>query len=160
MPEPCVICANNRLSNLPPREDVLRHGGWRAAHAFGTTVPGWLVLVPERHILSLDELTDEEGAVLGPLLKRLSATLREVIGCTKTYVALFAEGDGFEHVHIHVIPRTAELVTTHRGPAVFDLLGGAAPELPEQRRDEIALQLRERLELGGHQRSSVDTLPA
>jgi hypothetical protein len=43
--------------------------------------------------MALDELTDGEAAELGPLLRALAAALRQVTGCQKTYVALFAEAD-------------------------------------------------------------------
>jgi hypothetical protein len=43
--------------------------GWRIAHAFGTSLPGWLVVVPRRHVIVLDELTAEEAADLGPPLR-------------------------------------------------------------------------------------------
>ena len=78
--------------------------GWRVAHAFGTSLPGWLVVVPRRHVIALDELTAGEAADLGPLLRALTAAMRAVLGCGKTYVALFAEAEGFEHVHFHVVP--------------------------------------------------------
>jgi hypothetical protein len=47
-----------------------------------------------------------------------------VTGCEKTYVALFAEAEGFRHVHFHVTPRHADLDRGLRGPRVFGLLGG------------------------------------
>ena len=62
-------------------------------------------MLPRRHILALDELSHAEAAALGPLLRAVTAALREVTGCAKTYVALFAEAEGFGHVHFHVVPR-------------------------------------------------------
>ena len=53
--------------------------GWRVAHAFGTSLPGWLVMVPRRHVIALDELTVEEAADLGPLLRALTAAMRAVL---------------------------------------------------------------------------------
>jgi diadenosine tetraphosphate (Ap4A) HIT family hydrolase len=108
---------------------VLRTKHWRAAHAFDTGLPGWLVLLPTRHIRALDELEPEEAAELGPLLRDLSAALRTVTGCVKTYVVLLAEADGFEHVHFHVVPRMRDQPVELRGPRIFAMLG--LP--PEQR---------------------------
>ena len=91
----CLTCASNvALADLPPRERVHVSSGWRVAHAFGTSLPGWLVVVPRRHVVALDELTAEEAADLGPLLRDLTAALRAVLECSKTYVALFAEAEG------------------------------------------------------------------
>jgi diadenosine tetraphosphate (Ap4A) HIT family hydrolase len=77
---------------------------WRVAHAFGTSLPGWLAVLPRRHVIALDGLTAEEAADAGPLLRAVTAALREVLGCSKTYAALFAEAEGFAHVHFHVVP--------------------------------------------------------
>ena len=86
--------------------------------------PGWLVLVPRRHTVALDDLTADEAADLGPLLRAVSSALRDVVRCRKTYVALFAEAEGFQHIHFHIIPRQPGLEADLRGPRVFGLLGG------------------------------------
>lgn len=58
------------------------------------------------------------------------------------YVALFAEAEGFEHIHFHVIPRKEDLDRAFRGPSVFTLLGGDTTTLvPEQVMDQIASKL-------------------
>jgi diadenosine tetraphosphate (Ap4A) HIT family hydrolase len=38
--------------------------------------------------------------------------------------SLFAEADGFEHVHFHVVPRSPAMDPALRGPRVFGHLGG------------------------------------
>src|ERR1700734_2922539 len=120
----CLSCAAERQPERPPREQVYLDPHWRGARAFGTALPGWLVVLPRRHVLALDELTPAEAAGLGPVLREVTAALREVTGCDKTYVALFAEAEGFGHVHFHVIPRPADLERELRGPRIFALLGG------------------------------------
>ncbi len=115
---------------------------WRVAHAFGTALPGWLVVLPRRHVLALDDLSEAEAAALGPVLRAVTAALREVTGCAKTYVALFAEAEGFGHVHFHVVPRHADLDPGLRGPRKFALLGGdPARHVPDGDMDELAGQL-------------------
>jgi diadenosine tetraphosphate (Ap4A) HIT family hydrolase len=152
MPEPasCVSCTNNARSDLPPRERVYVGPRWRAAHAFDCAVPGWLVLLPMRHVTALDELTADEAADLGPLLRALTAALRKVTGCQKTYVALFAEADGFAHVHFHVIPRDPGLPAEFRGPRVFGMLT-AEPgrRVPVDAMDQIAAEVGGALRLPG-----------
>ena len=59
----CLSCVNNALADLPPRERVYVGPRWRVAHAFGTSLPGWLVVLPRRHVLALDELTPRERMV-------------------------------------------------------------------------------------------------
>ena len=146
----CLSCIQNARADLPPRERLHVGPRWRVAHAFGTSLPGWLVVLPRRHVTALDQLTAEEAADLGPLLCALTAALREVLGCPKTYVALFAEAEGFAHLHFHVMPRQPDLAPELRGPRVFGLLGGdPAGHVPAQVMDEVAVSVGQvmRLEL-------------
>ena len=138
----CFSCAAERRPDLPPREQVYLGPRWRVAHAFGTAQPGWLVVLPRRHVLALDELSHAEAAALGPLLWAVTAALREVTGCAKTYVALFAKADGFGHVHFHVVPRPAGLDPQLRGPRIFALMGGdPARHVSDSDMDQLAGQL-------------------
>ncbi|WP_426506330.1 HIT family protein [Dactylosporangium sp. McL0621] len=128
------------------RERIGDDEHWRVAHAFDTGLEGWLVLVPRRHVLTIAELTDAEAAGLGAWQVRLSRALHAVTGCTKTYVAQFAEAPGFGHVHFHVVPRAADLPPDVRGPGVFARLN-PAPELriAQERIDEVSAALAARL---------------
>jgi diadenosine tetraphosphate (Ap4A) HIT family hydrolase len=138
----CFSCAVDVRLDLPLRERVFVGPQWRVAHAFGTALPGWLVVISRRHVLALDELTSAEAADLGPLLREVTSALRQVTGCQKTYVALFAEAEGFGHVHFHVIPRHTDMDPGLQGPRVFGLLGGdAARHVPGSVRDQIALDV-------------------
>jgi len=51
---------------------------------------GWLVAVADRDIESPDEMTVKEADSLGPLLHDASIALKQVTGCQKTYVIMFA----------------------------------------------------------------------
>jgi diadenosine tetraphosphate (Ap4A) HIT family hydrolase len=138
----CFSCALNARSDLPARERVYVGPRWRVAHALGSALPGWLVAIPRRHVLALDELTAAEAADLGPLLRDVTSALRQVTGCQKTYVALFAEAEGFGHLHFHVIPRHADLARELRGPRVFGLMGGdQAEQVPNSVVDQIVLEV-------------------
>jgi diadenosine tetraphosphate (Ap4A) HIT family hydrolase len=138
----CHTCTESGRRDLAVRERILVTAHWRLAHAFGTSLPGWLVLMPLRHLTALDQLDHAEAAELGPLLVSATAALREVTGCEKTYVALFAEAEGFAHLHFHVVPRPVDLAPELRGPRVFALLGAAAAdEVDEDTRDRIAERL-------------------
>ena len=130
--------------NLPPRERIFAEGGWRVAHAFDSMLPGWLVLVPTRHVAALDELTVEEAKEFGLLARRASIALRDVVGCEKTFLMLFAEREGFAHLHVHVVPRMSDLDPQARGPRVFALVSAdEAAWIPEPERDALALRLGE-----------------
>jgi diadenosine tetraphosphate (Ap4A) HIT family hydrolase len=135
----CVPCARAAAAGPPPSEAIAERGGWRVVHAFGTSLPGWLVVLPRRHLLALDELDDDEAAALGPLLRDVTAALRAVVGASKTYVALFAEAEGFAHLHLHVVPRQHDLPAELRGPAIFGLLGA---DLVVPDAEALSLRLR------------------
>ncbi len=144
----CLSCALETQADPPPRERLHVGPRWRVAHAFGTALPGWLVVLPRRHVTALDQLTAEEAADLGPLLRALTAALRAALGCSKTYVALFAEAEGFAHVHFHVMPRQPDLDPGLHGPRVFGLLGGdPASHVPDQVMDEVAISVGRALRL-------------
>ncbi|MEV0011398.1 HIT family protein [Streptomyces sp. NPDC051840] len=145
----CYTCATEaEFDALPPRERVAYDRYWRVAHATGTSLPGWLVLLPRRHITAVHELTDAEAAGLGAWQVRLSRALRTVTSCEKTYVVQFAEAEGFAHVHFHVVPRAGDLPSEYRGPGVFGLLRRPAEQqVTEGRADDIARALG--AELGG-----------
>src|SRR5439155_4177585 len=146
---PCFACENNQQTGaLPPREKIIVSGSWRVAHAFGTSLPGWLVVLPTRHVRALHELRRDEAVQLGEVLHRASHALQEVVGCEKAYFVFFAEAEGFEHLHVHVIPRMAWFTPKERGPGVFTMLGVSPDdEVSEQVRDDLARRLRVALEL-------------
>ena len=145
----CVTCelGRRRRSGEAPRwDDILVTRHWDVAHAFGTDIEGWCVVVARRHITSLAELTDEEAGELGPLVRDLSVALQVVVGSSKTYLAQFAEHPDHQHVHLHVVPRASDLTADRRGPAVFSRLGLPESEwVPESRRDALALAIQEQL---------------
>lgn len=145
----CYTCAREaEAGKLPPWESIVADDLWRVAHSFDSALEGWLVLLPRRHVTSVGELSDAEAQSLGTWLARLSQALHRVLGCQKTYVAQFAEREGFSHVHFHVVARPPGLAQDLRGHRIFQLLGShdRAP-VSEQRRNKIARQLS--LCLGG-----------
>jgi len=119
----CYSCAGNAElaagRALEPRELIAADEYWRVAHAFGVALPGWLVLVPRRHVTSVAELTDAEASLLGVWQVRLSRAMGVATGCVKTYVAQFAEREGFAHVHFHIVPRGPEHPAHLIGPGIF-----------------------------------------
>jgi diadenosine tetraphosphate (Ap4A) HIT family hydrolase len=140
----CYTCSQEHLFDLLPiRERIAFDDYWRTAHAIGTALQAWLVLVPRRHVTSVADLTDAEAEGLGSWQVRLSRALHEVTGCAKTYVVQFAEAEGFAHVHFHIVPRLLDQPEDRRGPAVFSYL--AAPQNQQvtvQRMDAVGESLR------------------
>jgi diadenosine tetraphosphate (Ap4A) HIT family hydrolase len=139
----CFACWNTAQGDaLPPRERVYLGVHWRVAHSYSVALRGWLVVLPIRHVESIGELTAEEAASLGGLLRALSLALVEVTGAVKTYVMQFGEAEGHRHLHFHVVPRRADLPRDRRGPKVMSyLLPGEAAAVPAAEMDRVALEV-------------------
>ena len=136
----CWSCERAGDPDPPPRERVLVTDHWRVVHAFDTSLPGWLVVLPQRHLLSLSELEPAAATELGPLLTDLTAALEQVTGCVKTYVILLAEAEGFAHLHLHVVPRMPDQPAEERGPRIFARLGRPEAErVPAADMDRVAV---------------------
>lgn len=142
----CFACDQQAAGELPPREDISRTEHWRVAHAFNSTLPGWLVLVPVRYLTSFAHLTSEEADGMGGLVRRLGIALEAVTGCTKTYLMQFSEAEGFSHLHVHLVPRMVDQPDEVRGPGVFAYLSSDRTTwIPSRELDAIALAVRKAL---------------
>lgn len=139
----CYSCEQQRASTRPPREEIVHTDHWRVAHAFNSTLPGWLVVVPTRHVLSFPDLTPAAADELGSLVRRMSLALAQVTGCVKTYLMQFSEAEGYSHLHLHLVPRLPDHPESARGPRAFSYLADDETRwLPEEDRDDLALALR------------------
>jgi diadenosine tetraphosphate (Ap4A) HIT family hydrolase len=146
----CLACPRLNQVDPAPRERIVATTRWSVAHAFNANLEGWLVVLPRRHVVAIDALEPAEADELGPLLFHVSAALRTIVGCEKTYVLQLAESEGYRHVHFHVVPRRDDLPEEYRGTRIFGLLGNPALEVvAEDRMDELALALRRELAVAG-----------
>lgn len=130
----CYSCsANNGERSISPGPVIFEGMYWKIDHAYPTKLVGWVVLVLKRHAEALHELSAAECIEMGELLGRTARALREEMGCEKEYIACFAEADHFHHVHIHVIPKQADLPHELQGPRSFALLTPAPGEVATPR---------------------------
>lgn len=145
----CYTCdREHEFDDLPPREKVAFDGRWRVAMATGSALPGWLVLVPRRHVMEVAELSDAEAAALGVWHVRLARVLSDEFGVAKTYVVSLGEAPGF-HLHFHVVPRPRDLAPDYQGPRVFGLLGREDDSEALTARDDMATRFAARLNGSG-----------
>ena len=139
----CEMTVRRRLGQAPLWDNIYQTEFWDVVHAYNSALPGWLVLVVQRHIESLDELTEQEAAELGPLIRRVSLSLKSVIGCKKTYVIQFAEARKHPHVHFHIVPRMADQPAERRSAGIMGYLGVSRDErISEDRMNEIGAEIR------------------
>jgi diadenosine tetraphosphate (Ap4A) HIT family hydrolase len=92
---------------------------WILEHVHPSSVKGWIVIVLKRHCGALHELETAEFLEFQQLLQATSHALHQVLGTEKEYVMQFAEGEGFHHVHFHVIARLPQWPDKFKGPRVF-----------------------------------------
>ena len=145
----CFSCERNAgdPEQLPQRERVYDDGLWRVAHALSSSLAGWMCAITRRHLTSISELSPAEASALGPLVQRLSAALEATTGATKCYILFFAEAPGFEHLHIHIVPRLKDLPPERIGPGVIAYLN-EPPErwIPATEMDSISGKITEAME--------------
>ena len=95
---------------------------WQVEHAYPSRLVGWLVIALRRHAVALHELTSAEFIEFGAILERTVRALHDTLGTAKEYVACYAEQQGFEHIHFHVVPRAGDLPEEFRGADSFAFL--------------------------------------
>ena len=68
--------------------------------------PGHVLLVPRRHVESLDELAPELVAPLFDAARRLSRAVREAVEAEGSFVAVNNHiSQSVPHLHVHILPR-------------------------------------------------------
>lgn len=139
----CKLISRRDQGAAPAWDSILRTDDWDVVHAYDTSLLGWIVLVPRRHVLAVDALNRREMAELAGLIHSVSRFLKADLGCLKTYVMQFAEHPEHPHVHFHVVPRMPDLPAEHKGPGIFAYLGAAEDEqVADDAKTELALRLR------------------
>jgi len=85
-------------------------------HCVGPLGVGTLLVKPRRHVTRVAELTDEEAAELGPLLRRSAQVVDELVRPEQVYTCLWSHA-GRVPVHIHwvVMPATTEHIDRNGG---------------------------------------------
>jgi diadenosine tetraphosphate (Ap4A) HIT family hydrolase len=132
----CVVCNSIRhIDRISPGPFIHEGRYWNVDHAYPSSYRGWLVIVLKRHCTALHELSPEECLELGQLVHQTTHLLHQHFNSAKEYAMMLGEGEGFAHLHLHVVPRAADLGPEYRGPAIFKLLN--PPEQPAMQPDEM-----------------------
>jgi len=89
---------------VEPGGVIFENSYWHVGSAVGPIVwRGFLVIKLKRHCEHLAELTPEEAAVLGSVMRNTCLAVNEVLRPAKIYICSI--GDGVKHVHFWVLPR-------------------------------------------------------
>jgi diadenosine tetraphosphate (Ap4A) HIT family hydrolase len=128
MPHPsfdagCAVCAS--LAGPAPARPLFENDLWHLRPISAPAgVPGWMLLVSQRHVPGAAFFDDREAASLGPTLRHLQRVLLEVTGALRIYMA--AMGESAPHFHCHLVPRYASMPKDAKAWGVFDLQRAAA----------------------------------
>jgi diadenosine tetraphosphate (Ap4A) HIT family hydrolase len=129
----CMACKLSSGELALPGGRIFRTRFWLVEHCIGPLGLGTLIVKPERHLTSVADLSDDETAELGPLLRRASRVASRLVETDQVYNCLWSHAGG-ERVHIHYVvqPVTKEQMSAFaaHGPnlqvAMFS--AGSTPE--------------------------------
>ncbi|HAV92020.1 TPA: hypothetical protein DCW38_02430 [candidate division WOR-3 bacterium] len=119
----CYSCkSNSGEKRISPGVPIYLGKYWRVEHSYPTGLEGWLVIVLNRHCEALHELSLEEWKELYQIQYHSIRVLYEMFSTKKEYLCCFAEMDGFEHIHFHVIPKSNRYNEEWKGFKAFQYL--------------------------------------
>ena len=114
--------------------------------SIGALVPGWVLVAPKKHFLSVASIPYRFRQELGGLLKRATGIVEQGFGATVQFEHGPAThnsqiGCGLDHAHIHVVPIGFDLVDTARSdPTIaWSKLGSGFHEIQTQGNDYLAI---------------------
>ncbi len=143
----CVACGLSNGELELPGGRISRTRFWLVEHCTGPLGLGTLIVKPERHVTSVADLSEEEAAELGPLLRRASLVACRLVQADQVYNCLWSHAGG-NRVHIHYVvqPVTKKQMSAFaaHGPnlQVAQFAVGASPDPTDvERVAEVARML-------------------
>jgi len=119
----CHSClSNSGEKRISPAQAIHEGAFWIVEHAYPSGLLGWMVIVLKRHCEKLHELEMDEWKELAEIEYKLIKTMHAAIESKKEYVACFAEMEGFQHIHFHIIPKTNSYDEAFKGTKAFQYL--------------------------------------
>ncbi|MGE5775492.1 MAG: HIT family protein [Chloroflexota bacterium] len=106
--EDCFLCRKHKGEEAaPPGGYIYEDEHWMICHAPGKLGPlGTLFIESKRHFLDYAEMTSEEAASLGDILKKVYSALRLHTSAERIYQVTLMEG--VPHFHTWLVPRRKE----------------------------------------------------
>jgi ATP adenylyltransferase len=105
----CLACdlTAGRRPTPGGRIDQTEH--WVVEHCVGPLGVGTLIVKPLRHLVHIADLSEDESAELGPLLRRMAMAVTEVLEPEQVYACLWSHANATPvHIHFVVQPATRE----------------------------------------------------
>jgi len=105
---------------------------WCVRPADPAGVPGWMMMIAQRHVAGPAHFDEREAAAFGFALRHFERVLEQVTGALRIYTV--AMGESSPHFHAHMVPRYATMPRDAKAWSVFDLQRAVgAGELPIDR---------------------------
>ncbi|NKB69384.1 MAG: hypothetical protein GKR89_20120 [Candidatus Latescibacteria bacterium] len=105
---------------------------WVVEHCIGPHPLGTLILKPRRHCLHIWDLNDEEAAQLGPVMRRVTGAIPQLVEADQVYCFLWSHMNGLPG-HIHYVLQPArnidwgkDIQHQHPGAAAVEALAPRA----------------------------------
>lgn len=104
----CFICRKHKGQEAaPPGGYFYEDEHWMVCHAPGKLGPlGTLFIESKRHFLDYAEMTEEESASLGKVMRKIYDVLRSQTNAERIYQVTLM--DGVPHFHSWLVPRRKE----------------------------------------------------
>ena len=104
--EGCLACDLAEGRRPLPGGVVHETAGWLVEHCVGPLGVGTLLVKPRRHVTRVGELTQDEAAELGGLLRRAAQVVDELVAPEQVYTCQWSHA-GRTPVHIHWVVQPA-----------------------------------------------------
>ncbi|MCD6365100.1 MAG: HIT family protein [Planctomycetes bacterium] len=133
----CIFCGI--VAGEIPAAKVLEDDTCVAFMDIGPLARGHVLLIPKRHVVTIDQMKAEEAAGMLANLPALASAVRKVTGCEGMNIL---QNNGLVahqvvmHVHFHIIPRNSGDAFNFNWPA-GQYAAGKAEELAEAIRAAI-----------------------
>lgn len=119
----CLSCLSlSGEKRISPGEQIYNGSYWVVEHAYPTGLLGWVVIVLKRHTDKLHELTIEEWRELRDINFKIIKILHRLLETEKEYSCCYAEGEGFKHIHFHIVPKGKDYIPEYKGAKSFNYL--------------------------------------
>ncbi len=139
----CLSCQSIAgIKSISPGKPIFISDYWIVEHAYPTSLEGWIVIVLKRHCEELHKLSHEEFIDLTEVQEKVIKAIHKYFKSDREYVFCFAEGEGFKHIHFHVVPKHKGFDSKYNGVKVFHYLKTPKNEwIPPERIIEICSEL-------------------
>lgn len=104
----CLSCRTLAGEIAPPGGILYSAPHWAVfLRARPPLVPGQGFIVLRRHCEDVAQLTDDEAASLGAVMRATARAYAQALAPERVHFGLY--GEGVRHIHLHVLPRTRAL---------------------------------------------------